>query len=54
MSKLRFWMVAGKQWVKGIAGEEEMETREPRIFIPHPRNELIVSTEEVEYNAEKP
>jgi thiosulfate/3-mercaptopyruvate sulfurtransferase len=24
------------------------EKREPRVFIPHPRNELIVSTEEVE------
>jgi thiosulfate/3-mercaptopyruvate sulfurtransferase len=36
-------------WVKhGLPVRGGKESRPPRIFIPHPRNELIVSTAEVE------
>jgi thiosulfate/3-mercaptopyruvate sulfurtransferase len=36
-------------WVRqGLAVRGGIESREPREFVPHPRNELIVSTEEVE------
>ncbi len=36
-------------WLRsGMAVHAGDERREPRVFIPHPRNELIISTEEVE------
>jgi thiosulfate/3-mercaptopyruvate sulfurtransferase len=38
-----------QEWVeKGLPVSSGIETRKPRKFIPHPRNDLIVSTEEVE------
>jgi thiosulfate/3-mercaptopyruvate sulfurtransferase len=38
-----------QEWVeKGLPVSGGIETRKPRKFIPHPRNDLIVSTEEVE------
>jgi thiosulfate/3-mercaptopyruvate sulfurtransferase len=36
-------------WVRhGLSMRGGYETCKPRVFIPHPRNELIVSTEEIE------
>jgi thiosulfate/3-mercaptopyruvate sulfurtransferase len=38
-----------QEWVRyGLSMRGGYETRKPRVFIPHPRNELIVSTEEIE------
>lgn len=38
-----------QEWVKrGLPVRSGSETRKPRTFVPHPRNDLVVSTEEVE------
>jgi len=38
-----------QEWVKsGLTVRNGIEVRKPRKFIPHPRNDLIVSTEDVE------
>jgi thiosulfate/3-mercaptopyruvate sulfurtransferase len=44
-----------QEWVKqGLAVKSGIETRKPRIFVPHPRNDLIVSADEVEQMRKDP
>jgi thiosulfate/3-mercaptopyruvate sulfurtransferase len=44
-----------QEWFKqGLAVRSGNETRKHRIFVPHPRNELIVSTEEIDAMRKNP
>jgi thiosulfate/3-mercaptopyruvate sulfurtransferase len=44
-----------QEWVRcGLAVRGGAESREPRLFVPHPRNELIITTEEIEWMRNSP